>query len=261
MPIGKGRGCSARSARTPSPSPSSCRRPTSPARCTSAMRSTIRCRTSSSATRGCRARTPVGGRHRPCRDRHPDGGRAQPRGAAGQAHRHRPRGVPRASLGVEGRERRRRSPASSAGSAPAATGRTSASPWTRASRSAVTQVFVELYKRGLAYRDKRLVNWDPKFQTAISDLEVETREVAGPFLASANIRSPTAAGAIHVATTRPETMLADMAVAVHPDDERYAAMVGKHGQASDHRPADPDRRRRACRSRARLGRGQDHAGP
>jgi len=92
--------------------------------------------------------------------------------------------------------------------------------------SAVIHVFVELYKRGLAYRDKRLVNWDPKFQTAISDLEVETREVQGHFW---HLKYPLAdgKGAIHVATTRPETMLADMAVAVHPDDERYVALVGK----------------------------------
>src|SRR6187551_1815098 len=92
--------------------------------------------------------------------------------------------------------------------------------------SAVIHVFVELYRRGLAYRDKRLVNWDPKFQTAISDLEVETREVQGHFW---HLKYPLAdgKGAIHVATTRPETMLADMAVAVHPDDERYAALVGK----------------------------------
>ena len=91
---------------------------------------------------------------------------------------------------------------------------------------AVTHVFVELYKRGLAYRDKRLVNWDPKFQTAISDLEVETRDVQGKFW---TLRYPLAdgSGAIQVATTRPETMLADMAVAVHPDDERYKALVGK----------------------------------
>jgi len=91
---------------------------------------------------------------------------------------------------------------------------------------AVTHVFVELYKRGLAYRDKRLVNWDPKFQTAISDLEVETRDVAGHFW---HLKYPFAdgSGAIHVATTRPETMLADMAVAVHPDDGRYQALVGK----------------------------------
>ncbi len=92
--------------------------------------------------------------------------------------------------------------------------------------AAVIKVFVELYKRGRIYRDKRLVNWDPKFQTAISDLEVETREVQGKFW---HLKYPLAdgSGAIHVATTRPETMLADMAVAVHPDDERYAAIVGK----------------------------------
>ncbi len=92
--------------------------------------------------------------------------------------------------------------------------------------AAVIKVFVELHKRGLLYRDKRLVNWDPCFQTAISDLEVETREVAGHFW---HLRYPLAdgSGAIHVATTRPETMLADMAVAVHPEDDRYTALVGK----------------------------------
>jgi valyl-tRNA synthetase len=91
---------------------------------------------------------------------------------------------------------------------------------------AVTYVFVELYKRGLIYRDKRLVNWDPKFQTAISDLEVETKDVQGRFW---TLSYPLAdnSGAIPVATTRPETMLADMAVAVHPEDERYRALIGK----------------------------------
>ena len=91
---------------------------------------------------------------------------------------------------------------------------------------AVTHVFVELYKRGLAYRDKRLVNWDPKFQTAISDLEVETRDVQGKFW---HLSYPLAdgSGAIQVATTRPETMLADMAVAVHPMDDRYRPLIGK----------------------------------
>src|SRR5436190_14109020 len=91
---------------------------------------------------------------------------------------------------------------------------------------AVVKVFVELWKRKLLYRDKRLVNWDPKFQTAISDLEVETVEVAGKFW---TLRYPLedGSGAIEVATTRPETMLADMAVAVHPTDERYTALIGK----------------------------------
>lgn len=92
---------------------------------------------------------------------------------------------------------------------------------------AVIKVFVELWKRKLLYRDKRLVNWDPKFQTAISDLEVETREVQGKFW---HLRYPLedGSGAIDVATTRPETMLADMAVAVHPEDERYTALIGRN---------------------------------
>jgi valyl-tRNA synthetase len=92
--------------------------------------------------------------------------------------------------------------------------------------TAVLKVFVELYRQGLLYRDKRLVNWDPKLKTAISDLEVETREVAGSFT---HIRYPLADGSGHVivATTRPETMLGDTCVAVHPGDERYTAMVGK----------------------------------
>jgi valyl-tRNA synthetase len=91
---------------------------------------------------------------------------------------------------------------------------------------AVLKVFVELHRQGLLYRDKRLVNWDPGLGTAISDLEVETREIKGSFW---RLRYPLADGSgfIEVATTRPETMLADMAVAVHPDDARYTALVGK----------------------------------
>ena len=91
---------------------------------------------------------------------------------------------------------------------------------------AVLKVFVELHARGLLYRDKRLVNWDSGLGTAISDLEVETREVRGSFW---HLRYPLADGSGHidVATTRPETMLADMAIAVHPEDERYRALVGQ----------------------------------
>jgi len=91
---------------------------------------------------------------------------------------------------------------------------------------AVLKVFVDLYNRGLLYRDKRLVNWDPGLKTAISDLEVETKDVASKFW---HFRYPLEDGSGHVlvATTRPETMLADMAVAVHPDDARYASLVGK----------------------------------
>ena len=99
--------------------------------------------------------------------------------------------------------------------------------------AAVTKTFVDLYNDGLIYRDKRLVNWDPKLKTAISDLEVETQDVKGSFW---HFRYPLEDGVtladgrdyIEVATTRPETMLADMAGAGHPDDERYKSGGGKH---------------------------------
>ncbi|MEM8588043.1 MAG: valine--tRNA ligase [Pseudomonadota bacterium] len=92
---------------------------------------------------------------------------------------------------------------------------------------AVRKVFVQLYKEGLIYKDKRLVNWDPKLRTAISDLEVEQKEVKGNLW---HLRYPLADDPdryIVVATTRPETMLGDTAVAVHPDDPRYADLIGK----------------------------------
>ena len=112
--------------------------------------------------------------------------------------------------------------------------------------AAVRKVFVDLHKQGLIYRDKRLVNWDPHFQTAISDLEVEQKEVDGhywhfayPLADGVTYEHPVAFDEegrptefetrdyIVVATTRPETMLGDTGVAVHPDDERYASLVGK----------------------------------
>ena len=95
--------------------------------------------------------------------------------------------------------------------------------------AAVRKVFVTLYKQGLIYRDKRLVNWHPGLQTAISDLEVENVEVNGHIW---RLRYPIEGGVegqcIVVATTRPETMLGDTAVAVNPSDERYAHLIGRH---------------------------------
>lgn len=92
--------------------------------------------------------------------------------------------------------------------------------------NAVQEVFVQLHKEGLIYRGKRLVNWDPKLHTAISDLEVENHEEKGHMW---HFRYPLADGSGHlvVATTRPETMLGDSAVAVHPEDPRYKDMIGK----------------------------------
>jgi valyl-tRNA synthetase len=95
----------------------------------------------------------------------------------------------------------------------------------------VTETFVRLHREGLIYRGKRLVNWDPKLLTAVSDLEVVQEEEDGSMwhirypLADANGKD---AGHLTVATTRPETMLGDVAVMVHPEDERYAHLVGKH---------------------------------
>ncbi len=91
---------------------------------------------------------------------------------------------------------------------------------------AVTRTFVTLYNEGLVYRDRRLINWCPRCETAISDLEVDHKDVQGSLW---HIRYPLidGTGAITVATTRPETMLGDTAVAVNPDDERYRGMVGK----------------------------------
>ncbi|MER2604735.1 MAG: valine--tRNA ligase [Siculibacillus sp.] len=93
---------------------------------------------------------------------------------------------------------------------------------------AVLKVFVELHAQGLIYRDKRLVNWDPHFETAISDLEVVQVEVKGHFWHFKYPIEGMPGRFITVATTRPETMLGDTAVAVHPDDERYADLIGKY---------------------------------
>ena len=90
----------------------------------------------------------------------------------------------------------------------------------------VTETFVQLYEQGLIYRGKRLVNWDPVLQSAVSDLEVESEEEDGNMW---HIRYPLAdgSGSLTVATTRPETMLGDVAVMVHPEDERYMHLIGK----------------------------------
>src|SRR5690242_9486523 len=89
---------------------------------------------------------------------------------------------------------------------------------------AVVEVFVRLYEEGLIYRGKRLVNWDPVLGTAVSDLEVDSEEEDGKIW---ELRYPGEGFSVTVATTRPETMLGDVAVAVHPDDARYKDIVGK----------------------------------
>jgi valyl-tRNA synthetase len=93
---------------------------------------------------------------------------------------------------------------------------------------AVAKVFVQLYREGLIYKDKRLVNWDPRLQTAVSDLEVENIEVKGHLWYIKYPIEGEVGQFITIATTRPETMLGDAAVAVHPDDDRYRDLVGKY---------------------------------
>lgn len=100
--------------------------------------------------------------------------------------------------------------------------------------NAVKEVFVRLYDDGLIYRGKRLVNWDPKFETALSDLEVENHDEKGSlwhfryYFAEDGVTTKEGKNYVVVATTRPETLLGDTAVAVNPNDERYAHLVGKH---------------------------------
>ena len=90
------------------------------------------------------------------------------------------------------------------------------------------RAFVTLYRAGLIYKDKRLVNWDTKLQTAVSDLEVQQTEVRGHLWHLAYPIEGTDGATITVATTRPETMLGDTGIAVHPDDERYRHLHGRH---------------------------------
>nr|WP_205964380.1 valine--tRNA ligase [Ramlibacter agri] len=101
----------------------------------------------------------------------------------------------------------------------------------------VTQTFVELYRQGLIYRGKRLVNWDPELKTAVSDLEVESEEEDGflwhiryPLVNQVGSLAASGSGYLTVATTRPETMLGDTAVMVHPEDERYKHLIGQKVQ-------------------------------
>ena len=101
--------------------------------------------------------------------------------------------------------------------------------------NAVKEVFVKLHEEGLIYRGKRLVNWDPKLQTALSDLEVESDKEEQSslwhfkyFFEDKSLRTQDGKDHIVVATTRPETLLGDTAVAVNPEDERYAHLVGKN---------------------------------
>jgi valyl-tRNA synthetase len=133
-----------------------------------------------------------------------------------------------------------RSSTSLNGSGPPATGRERFTMDEGLSK-AVREVFVTLYQDGLIYRDNRLINWCPRCHTALSDLEVEHEEQQGQLW---HLRYPVKDSDrfLTVATTRPETMLGDTAVAVHPEDERYADLIGKKVGVAPCRPGNPHHR-------------------
>ena len=126
---------------------------------------------------------------------------------------------------------------------------------------AVRRTFFNLFKAGKIFRGKRLINWDTQLRTAVADDEIYYEEVAGHLW---TIKYPIAGSptgeVLHIATTRPETMLGDTAVAVHPDDARYKHLIGKHVELAPDRPQDPDHRRPPPgRPGLRHRRGQGHA--
>ncbi len=125
---------------------------------------------------------------------------------------------------------------------------------------AVLDVFIAWFDRGLIFRGKRVVNWDPVLQTSVSDIETERRTVKGKLY---YIRYPFADGSgdVIIATTRPETMLADVAVAVHPSDKRYHGKVGKTLLLPLIGSRVAANRRHLSRPGVRLRSGKDHAGP
>ena len=219
---------------------SSSRRPTSPARSTWGMPSTTRCRTCSSAitacsaTRGCGCRGPITPASRP---RTSSSASCSPRVATAtrSAARHSSSGSGSGRTSPAGP-----SPASSGASACRATGRRERFTMDEGLSRAVREVFVTLYEQGLITRDRYLINWCPRCQTALSDIEVEHEERDGSLW---HMRYPLedGSGVIVVATTRPETMLGDTAVAVHPEDERYKALVGKTRPLAGARARDPGR--------------------
>ena len=176
-----------------------------------------------------RARCALAARHGPCRASRPRWWSSASWRSARSPTAGRWGVRPSSSASGPGRRNRAaRSSASCSASGHPATGRAPASPWTKGSARQWCEAFVTLHKDGLIYRDKRLVNWDPKLLTAISDLEVvpvETRGISGTSATRSRAR---AERFITVATTRPETMLGDTAVAVHPEDERYKDLVGRN---------------------------------
>ena len=125
---------------------------------------------------------------------------------------------------------------------------------------AVEEVFISLYEKGYIYKGSRIINWCPVCKTSLSDAEVEHEEQDGHLLAHQVSHRRRQMTFLEIATTRPETMLGDTAIAVHPDDERYKDIVGKKCHASADRPGDPDCGGLLCRQRIRNRCREDHTG-
>ena len=136
--------------------------------------------------------------------------------------------------------------------------RGAASPMDTGYYRAVIRWFVHLYERGWIYRDNRMANWCPRDRTALSDLEVEHEDVDDSSRTSAT-RSSTVPGSVTIATVRPATILADVAVAVHPGDERYRSLVGKERDRPVRRASRPGDRRRGGRPGVRHRRAEGDA--
>ena len=250
-------GCSTptRTARPTRTGRSRSRRRTSRARCTWAMRSTARSRTRSSAGTGCageRTKWILGTDH--AGHRHPDAGREAARAARARAARSSAARRSSSACGSGASSTAARSSSSSSASAPPATTTTSASRSTRATSAAVLEVFVALYDKGLIYRDHYMVNWDPGSRARRSATSRSRSARSTTHLYSIAYPLADGGGELVVATVRPETMLADTAVAVHPDDERYAHLSASTAilplvgpRAADHR-----RRRTSSPSSARA---------
>ena len=226
----------------------------------------------------------LGARHRPRRDRHAERGGA-PAGRGGQAPA--TTSAARRSSSASGTSWTQHRAARSSSSSKAIG---ASCDWERTRFTlddelsrAVREVFVRLYEKGLVYRGEYIINWCPRCHTALSNEEAEGEETegrlwhlrypAGESAWGAAERRPrpgrrgrrpprrTARWYLTVSTTRPETMLGDTGVAVHPDDERYRALVGAEVRAAPHRPDDPGRGRRARGPGVRLGHGEGHARP
>ena len=209
----------------------------------------------------------VPARPRPRVHRRPVRARRDPRQGRREPPDARPRAVPRADARLQRLDEAGHARAAATGRGPRSTGAGCATPWTRARPRRSAWPSTRLYRDGLAYRTEALVNWCPGCRTSVSDLEVISTPETGTLwsiryhLIDEATGEPDPAPTITVATTRPETILGDTAVAVHPDDARYAGARRAARADPVRRPRRADHRRRGGRAGLRDRGAQDHARP